>query len=36
MIVVKYGSEAWELRKADEDLPDVSRKIAYGLFWVPG
>ena len=36
MTVVKYGSEAWTLRKADEDLLDVSRKIAYGLFWVPG
>ena len=23
MIVVKYGSEAWAFRKADEDLLDV-------------
>ena len=36
MTVVKYGFEAWVLRKADEDLPDVTREMAYIMFWVPG
>ena len=35
MTVVNYGSEAWALRKTEEDLLDVAREITYGLFWVP-
>ena len=31
-----YDSEAWAHRKPEEDLLDIFRKIAYGLFWVPG
>ena len=26
MTVVKYGSEAWVLRKTEEDLPDISQR----------
>ena len=29
MTVVKYGSEAWALGKADENLLDVFHKILY-------
>jgi len=36
MKVVKYGSEAGVLRKADEDLLVVFIDIADGLFWLPG
>ena len=25
----------WLLRKTEEDLLDISRKIADGLFWIP-
>ena len=32
MTVVKYGSEEWMLRKADEDLLDVFKKNCLQIF----
>ena len=36
MTVVKYGSEAWALRKTDENLLDVFQGNCPRIFLVPG
>ena len=42
MTVVKYGSEAWTLQKADENLLDISQRNCLHIVlgtrrnWVPG